>query len=317
MPDSPTAPHRLLFLFVDGIGLAPAGPDNPLSTTPMPALEALLGGPLTLGSVQRRKDLALQPLDACLGVDGLPQSATGQTALFTGVNAPAHMGRHVAAFPGPQLRGLLRQHSVFKRVAESGGRVTFANPFTPGYFQALAERRRRGHSATTWAYLAAHDEVADEDPASVLRGPEELAADHAVTWDVTRDRFQAALGEDEAPISPVPAPEAGRHLAALAGDHRLTLFDTFLTDLAGHRRFGLEAADALTRIDGLLTGLLAHRPPDVTLLLTSDHGNLEEATHKRHTRNPVPLLTHGPATPHFTQAHKITDLAPLILNLLT
>lgn len=142
-------PHRLLLLFVDGVGLAPAGADNPLSTMAMPALNSLLGGPLISKSVQRREGLLLQPLDACLGVEGLPQSATGQTALFTGVNAPAHMGRHVTALPGPQLRGLLRQHSVFKGVAEAGRRVTFANPFTAEYFRALAERRRRGHSATT------------------------------------------------------------------------------------------------------------------------------------------------------------------------
>lgn len=298
---------RLLLLFVDGVGLAPASADNPLATTPTPALRSLLGGPLTVEQVGAGEGWLLLPLDARLGVDGLPQSATGQTALFTGVNAPAAIGHHVTAFPGPQLRAILAEHSVLKRAAEAGRRVTFANPFTRAYFERLETRRRRTHSATTWAALAAGVE---------LRGPGDLAAGRAVSWDVLRDRFQAALSDGEGPVPEVSAEEAGGHLAALAGDHHVTLYETFLTDLAGHFRFGLTAADALTRVDGLLAGLLAARPADVTLLLSSDHGNVEAGDHKRHTLNPVPLLAVGPAARRFAGLEAITDLAPRMLEVL-
>jgi hypothetical protein len=46
-------------------------------------------------------------LDASLCVPGLPQSATGQAALLTGLNAPELMGRHIEGFPPPyeKLRG--------------------------------------------------------------------------------------------------------------------------------------------------------------------------------------------------------------------
>ena len=43
---------RILFIFVDGVGLGPAGPDNPLSQVPMPRLGELLGGPLVLPMAQ-------------------------------------------------------------------------------------------------------------------------------------------------------------------------------------------------------------------------------------------------------------------------
>jgi hypothetical protein len=59
-------------------------------------------------------------LDASLGVPGLPQSATGQTSILTGVNAPAEMGRHISGFPGPTLRRILFEHSVLKRIRERG-----------------------------------------------------------------------------------------------------------------------------------------------------------------------------------------------------
>ena len=36
--------------------------------------------------------------------------STGQTALLTGVNAAAAMGRHVEAFPGRELRRLIEAH---------------------------------------------------------------------------------------------------------------------------------------------------------------------------------------------------------------
>ncbi len=294
---------RFLLLFVDGVGLAPESPSNPLSTVAMPALSAALGGSLTIERIGASGgERLLAALDAALGVPGLPQSATGQTALFTGINAPAHLGRHVAAFPGPRLRALLEEHSVLKRAALAGRAVTFANPFSPRYF-AEVEAGRRRHSATTLAALAAGIR---------MRDLADLAAGRACTWDVRRDLFRHFAPE----VEPIAAEEAGRQLAALAGAHELTLWETFVTDLAGHGRRGFTAEDALGRLDGLLAGLLAARPHDLTILLTSDHGNLEDSTHGSHTANPVPLLALGPAIHHFAHLSRIDQLAPALLSAL-
>jgi hypothetical protein len=291
---------RYLLLFVDGVGLAPAADDNPLARVPMPALSALAGGPLT---VERAgvggEGWRLAALDTTLGVPGLPQSATGQTALFTGRNAPAILGRHVPALPGPRLAALLAESSLLRRATLAGLRATFANPFSPRYFEEVAARRRR-HSATTLAALAA------ERP---LRDLADLAAGRAVAWDVTRSTFH-----EHAPGTTVIAAEtAGRHLAALAAEHDLTLWETFMTDLAGHGRRGWTAAEALARLDGLWAGLLAALPADLTVLLTSDHGNLEEAAHTSHTRNPVPLLAVGPDAGAFADLSRIDEVTPRLL----
>ena len=289
-----------LLLFVDGVGLADESPDNPLATVPMPALVGALGGPLTAERAgTARPGLALAALDAALGVPGLPQSATGQTALFTGLDAPARLGRHVAALPGPRLAAMLAEHSLLRRAAQAGRRVTFANPFTAGYFEEVAAGRRR-HSATTLAVLAA---------GAPLRDAADLAAGRACSWDVLRDSFRRWAPE----VEPVPAEVAGRHLAGLAAGRDLVLWETFMTDLAGHRRWGWTAAEALTRLDGLLGGLLATRPPGVTVLLVSDHGNLEAAGHRSHTRNPVPLLAIGPDAIAFAGLGRIDELAPRLL----
>ncbi len=300
MSERDSSRPRFLLLFVDGVGLAPAGASNPLSTVPTPALRRLLGGPLTTESVQASAGMLLRPLDATLGVEGLPQSATGQTTLLTGVNAARDLGRHVSAFPGPRLAALLAAHSVLARVGALGRSALFANPFTPRYFAEVAARRRR-HSATTLAALAG--------PAP-LRDLADLERGEAVTWDVCRDHFATYLDQ---PIAPVAAEEAGRQLARLAGRHDFTLWETFTTDLAGHGRWGWTADEALARLDGLLTGVLAERPQDLTVLLTSDHGNLEDATQPLHTRNPVPLLAVGSEARAFAELEALDEVTPCLL----
>jgi 2,3-bisphosphoglycerate-independent phosphoglycerate mutase len=315
-PRRPAGP--VLLLFVDGVGLAAATATNPLARAPMPTLHRLLGGPLTnerlvpaegSGGPSARLarslpgDLAvlLSGLDAGLGVAGLPQSATGQTALLTGENAPALLGRHATAFPGPQLRDLLLRRSLLLRGRAAGLRVTFANAFSPRYFAAVASGRRR-HGAFTLATLAAGVALRDRDALEVGR---------AVTWDLSGDLASELAGE---PL-PTRSPQAaGAVLAALLADHDLVVFETFLPDLVGHRRLGISAEETLARLDALLLGLLEALPPGASVVLTSDHGNLEDETHKVHTANPVPLLVVGPAAAGFATATSLLDVTPGILG---
>jgi hypothetical protein len=285
--------------------LAPAGEENPFSQVPMPHLHRLLGGPLVLEKAQdptmSGNELVLRALDACLGVPGLPQSATGQTALFTGVNAPALVGDHVTAFPTEQLRAVIDQHSVLKRVADAGGRVLFANAHSERFWQMIREGKRR-LGASTLTALAADAKIPTLG---------DLAEGKALLWDITHEVASGHLGYGLPLLSPE---EAGARLAALATRYDLVLFESFLTDLAGHQR--IEPAWVLSRLDAFLGAVVAHRSADTTLVLCSDHGNVEDATSKAHTTNPVPLMVLGPGAGHFCQATRITDVAPAILSFL-
>ncbi|GAB4211590.1 MAG: metalloenzyme [Roseiflexaceae bacterium] len=290
----------VIFFFLDGVGLAPAGPDNPLSTTPMPALAALLGGPLTSEQPQQRPGLLLKPIDATLGVGGLPQSGTGHTALLAGVNAAALYGRHQPAYPPVALRPLLAEHNLLRRVIERGGRATFANVFVPEYWQAITERRRRQPASV----------IAAEGAGLRFRTLDDLRAGAGLSWDITG----AALREQVGPSVPVvPARQAGANLARLADDHDLVFFECFLPDLAAHGRLpgGLDAALAL--VDDCLGGVLAALGPGSTLLLTSDHGNAESLAAPAHTRNPVPLLAVGPQALAFAAVADIAGVAGAVL----
>jgi 2,3-bisphosphoglycerate-independent phosphoglycerate mutase len=231
----------------------------------------------------------------------LPQSATGQTALFTGVNAPALVGDHVTAFPTASLREVIAEHSLLKRAAETGARVIFANAHSERFWQMIRERKLRLGASTLTALAA---DVPIPSLSDLVKGK-------AVLWDITHEIASSHLNYD---LPLVPAEEAGARLARLAAEYDLVLYETFLPDLAGHRR--IEPAWVLSRLDAFLGAILAHRTPDTTLVVCSDHGNLEDATTKAHTTNPVPLVAVGPAASHFRGATAITDVAPAILSLL-
>ncbi len=289
--------HKILFIFIDGIGLGPDTADNPFASAPYPTLEQLAGGRLLSGAAVEDDDRVVKGIDATLGVSGLPQSATGQTTLFTGVNAARAAGFHVPAYPIKPLTSLLARFSVLKQAKEMGRRVTFANAYGDAYWR----RKRPRHSATTLATMAAGVPFRDEG---------NLLAGEAVYWDITREVARASYAPHLPVISSV---EAGRHLGRLLGSHDLVLYETFLPDLAGHRRLPWPPERILQRIDGLLSGVLEALPPEATLVITSDHGNFEDSATRAHTTNPAPLIVAGPAAGYFSAVTDLTGVTPAIL----
>ena len=122
----PALEKRVILVFVDGLGIG--GGDagvNPVHSGACPHLSGML----------RRS----KPIDACLGVPGVPQSATGQTTLLTGINAAQVVGRHVEGFPNAELKTIIRRHSLFARLSQAGLTSTFAN----GYWAETVEEAER------------------------------------------------------------------------------------------------------------------------------------------------------------------------------
>src|SRR5207302_4199718 len=130
---------RILMVFVDGVGLGDPDPaTNPLVRAATPTLRRLLGRPLAERAPVHTASAVLVPLDAQLGVPGLPQSGTGQAAILTGCNAPALVGRHVAAYPTRALKTLLEEQGMFIRLRRCGIATALANAYTLEYFTAVA-----------------------------------------------------------------------------------------------------------------------------------------------------------------------------------
>lgn len=301
-------PARVLFVFVDGVGLGLSGPLNPLSEVPLPILARLGGGrPWIAGTRVDDPEHVFVPIDATLSMEGLPQSGTGQASLFSGVNCARVAGRHYGPFPHSTSKPILDEHNVFSRL--KGTRVAarapdpqepfaFANPYPQRFFDAMARRDR--WTVTTYCCRAAGVR---------LRTGTDLVAGRAVPADLT-----GALWPEPDP-PPLDEAASGRRLAALAEEHALTLFETWLPDKAGHGRDGLDPAAVLQSLDRFLGGVLDRLSGDTLVLLSSDHGNVEDLNTRSHTRNPVPLVALGPGAAVFRDARSLTDVVPTLVRL--
>lgn len=298
---------RILFVFLDGVGLGPAGPENSLSTDPGPAFRRLGGGTPWTHSLADRTDPdhLVRSLDATLGVEGLPQSGTGQATLFTGVNCAERVGRHFGPFPHSATHDVLDNANLFHRIqalpSAPDEAVAFANAFPPQFFDAPSRR---------WTVTTRCCAGADVP----LRDLEALQAGRAVTADLTAEAWREALQLDVPPRTPT---EAAQTLFATHREHALTLFEFFHTDKVGHQRIDLSPSALVERLDQFLGRLLELvDPAQDTLLVTSDHGNLEDSSHTQHTRNPVPLIAYGWAAPYLADAATLTDVTPGIVEAL-
>jgi hypothetical protein len=302
---------KVLFLFLDGVGLGPAKPEqNPLAAAAMPTLRGLLNGqPLTLETAPFEGPQAtLVSLDAQLGVDGAPQSATGQAVLLTGENVPGHIGRHYGPKPNPEVAAFLKQDNLFDQIRQRGGRAQLLNAYPPQYFEAIRSGRRIYSAIPMAVDMAGIPLMTTED----LQQGRAMAADFTGAGWLARGDFPD--------IPKYSDRQAGELMAALASQLDLAFFDYWASDYAGHKQAFDQAVEMMESFDQVLAGLIgAWDLQKDLILLTSDHGNMEDMSVRGHTLNPVPGLLIGPQ--QLRQRLKpelsdLTDVAPAIMTAL-
>ena len=296
-------------IFADGVGLGQEDAStNPFFAAKLPSLSFLLDGHIP--SKERPRVLTdratLLPLNATLGVKGLPQSGTGQTTIFTGMNAAKLIGQHYGPYPHSRLKSLLQSRNLFRQLLDHGKSVCFVNAYPKQYHEAI-ENRKLKYTVTTLSSVLS---------GMPLRGYEELRAGDALAADITGERW-GQFGYDHLPV--LTPSEAGERFHSISRRHDFTLFEYFLTDHAGHSRSMHTSVEVLERLDGFLGGVLKHFDHrDSLLLLTSDHGNIEDLSTKSHTRNPVPLILVGRDHKRLGERVKsLTQITPALVELFT
>ena len=289
----------VVLFFIDGLGIGQRGPSNPFDglTDASPIAVFQDEVPETF------LDGVVVSTDASLGVEGRPQSASGQTTILTGVNAPLTLGYHKQGFPNKALLEIIQQHSLFKQLRTAGIEpVTFANAYTSWFF----ETRPRWVSATTAAVEAA---------GMNFRTVADLTAGNAVYQDFT-NRILIERGEA---VSERSALEAATALATIAGKHRFTLYEYFITDKIGHAQDMPLAKITLTNLAAFIRHLLTKLDLEhTTVILTSDHGNIEDLSSRNHTLHKVPTIIWGSRRDYAADRIKsLVDITPTIVDLLT
>lgn len=302
---------RVFFLFLDGVGLGPDDPlINPLAAAELPHMGRLLeGATLVQGTAPLHGELAtLIAVDPVMGVAGTPQSATGQAALLTGKNVPQLVGEHYGPKPNAAVAAVIQQDNLFRQVVERGGTAALLNAYPPRYFEAI----QSGHRLLSSIPLAA------TAAGLTLMTEREIQAGEAFSADFTGVGWSQQPGFPPAPI--YQPEQAGRLLAAASESYDLSWFDFWPSDFAGHRGEMADAVALLENLDAVLGGLIEAWGSRADLIVvSSDHGNLEDLSKRGHTLNPVPALLIGPAalrSQFSAELKTLASFAPAIINLL-
>jgi hypothetical protein len=299
--------NPVLLLFIDGIGLGDADPAiNPFAAAFLPTFDKLLDGRKIVAASAGTTTVqaSLRALDATLGIPGLPQSGTGQTALFTGENAAKLFGRHFGPWVPTSLRSLLGDRNILTLLKQAGRSVAFANAYPEEVFQEGRKQRDPLRAGPPIAALGA---------GVMNRHTPELERGDAIASEIINEGWRLHLNRTELPV--ITARQAGHNLARIAATHDFTLFAHYSTDHVGHTNDMRESVRALERVDEFLGGILEKGPDDLTIVVAGDHGNLEDVR-VGHTLNPAVGLFvgahHGELAANATS---LTDVVPALLKL--
>ncbi|HRV94830.1 MAG TPA: alkaline phosphatase family protein [Anaerolineae bacterium] len=294
---------RVLIIFLDGVGLGEANAEvNPFMHVKMARLKKWLGASqLTREAAGSSTELAtLLAVDAQLGVPGLPQSGTGQTAILTGLNAPEANGGHYGPYPNRNLRDMLATHSLFKTLHDMGHPVAYANAYPDRFLDRIRRGKGRTSANTNAAVMAGLR----------LRSRRDLERGRAVPAMLHNEFWP----ETDVELPALNASQAGEQLAALAQDYLLTFFEFWYSDWIGHKMDRDQSIWILEQLDQFIAAALENVDLNETLVLVvSDHGNFEDWTTKKHTGNPSLAIVAGRNAGLLApQLKALTDIKPVV-----
>lgn len=263
---------KVIFVFIDGLGLGENDPlKNPLAATQTPGLDFIF------------QNYEVIPTDTRLGVEGLPQSATGQTAIFTGVNGSVVLGRHLSGQPTETLIEIINKTNLFKTLLEKGFTVTYANVYRDPYLKEMHNPSNRKNRPSVTSVMGMS---VDMEFRTVRDYEEGNGVYHDITGQILKES-----GYDAQLLTPK---EAAERLYRISRQYDFTLYEHFMTDIIGHKGDMNLAVEEIELLDAFLEGLVkvANLEEDL-IVITSDHGNIEDVTVKTHTMNKVPTVFIG------------------------
>jgi 2,3-bisphosphoglycerate-independent phosphoglycerate mutase len=294
---------HILLIFLDGIGLGDDDPaTNPFAAADLPTLHALTKGHRWLRGIGRQESerAILVPTDPRMGVPGKPQSASGQAAILTGLNVPQMIGEHYGPRPNPAIRAILTEDNFFKQVVAHGMAAALLEAYPPGWHKAIDSGKR----------LRASYQQAAHEAGQALFTDAAIYSGDALAVDWTGEGWRSDLGYAD---TPVYTPEAaGRKMVELSRRYAFSFFAHWITDTIGHRGTVEDGVRILTLFDRVMAGALAEwDDAEGLMIVTSDHGNMEDLSHTKHTENDVPTLIIGQERAAFADGlHTLADLVP-------
>jgi len=297
--------HSVLMIFLDGVGIGLEDyQSNPFFKFGFKTFTELFGEIPTIKNPVLKKDNSfLFPSDARLGVEGLPQSGTGQTSIFCGMNAPQYVGKHFGPFPYSTLIPVIEEKNIFKAFITLGEKAFFANAYPKLFFDYLKSGRSRLSVSSLSSKLSGLKFNTSRD----------VRLGRALTAEITNERWNKKLGYKLSSLKPKIA---ARRLLRIAEENTFTLYEYFMTDYLGHGRYDGDAQNLLSILDEFLFTIICELKEDITLIVCSDHGNVEDISVKTHTLNPALTIASGKYAENlFNDIKDLTHIKPAIMRI--
>ena len=307
---------RMIFIFLDGVGIGKSEPSNPFHRAGASYL------PFFGQNLCWTDQTPVKPIDPLFGIPGFPQSATGQTTLYTGKAVPVLLNRHQGTTPNKFMRKIIREYNLISLLKNKRVKATFINAypvfarfFNSGHINIKADGRfefsrefpelfKKRISVTSCMMISSRIKPFDEG--DILAG-KSIYQDYS-----NRELTKRGLSLPE--FTPEKAAEI---LFKQSRQYDFMLYEYFQTDIYAHRKSVSECTDLIKKLNRLIERLvtLLDKRTD-TLLITSDHGNLEDCSVHTHTLNPVPLIVWGKGSQKLREAiSTIADVTPAIARL--
>lgn len=293
-------------IFIDGVGIGENDPlKNPFIERGFNTFENIFGQIPTLENQSGRKENYFYfPCDARLGVEGLPQSGTGQATIFTGINAPLFIGKHFGPYPYSTTIPLIKEENIFRELKQKGKKVLFANAYPKVFFNYIKSGKSRLSVTSLSCRLSG---IRLNTATDVRKG-------RALTAEITNERWNKKLNYNLRIIKPETA---AKRLLRIAEKNDFTLYEFFLTDHLGHGRIKDEFDTVYYNLDMFLLTLLKNITKNLTVLICSDHGNFEDLSTRSHTLNPALTITAGKRAEELAETIKdLTHIKSSIINIL-
>ena len=286
-------------IFIDGVGIGKKDFEfNPFFKFGFKTFEKIFGEIPHLGNRFLEKGgIFFFPSDAQMGVEGLPQSGTGQVSIFCGVNAPQFVGKHFGPFPYSTTIPIIAEKNILKYYKDQNKKAFFANAYPQVFFDYINSGKTRLSTTSLSCKLTGIK----------LNSVIEVEKGEALTAEITNERWNKKLNYKLEEIKPEIS---ARRLLKIASENDFTLYEFFLTDHLGHGRIADEFDKIYSNLDKLLFTILSEmNKNEMTLIVCSDHGNFEDLSVKSHTTNPAFTITAGVNAKEL--ANHINDLSEI------
>ena len=295
-------------IFIDGVGIGDQDYEfNPFFKYGFKIFNMILKEtPHKQNQYIEKDGMYIFPTDARLGVEGLPQSGTGQVSIFCGMNAPKFVGKHFGPFPYSTTIPIIKEQNIFKSYQDLQKSAYFVNAYPKVFFDYLKSGKTRLSTTSLCCRLTGMK----------LNSVTDLRHSKALTAEITNERWNRKLKYQLKVISPETA---ARRLLRIACKHDFTLYEFFHTDHLGHGRITEEFESIYNNLDRFLFTILSELNKDeITLVVCSDHGNFEDLSVKTHTMNPALTITAGKKARELAESIKdLTEIKPTIIKYCT